>query len=143
MGYRRGARERVEIDPGMKPAAAEARAHLREMLSVRDVSFVTRCLSTWIAAGGLPAGFFSRWLPVPVPNPTVRQRDGSGTRGAHTARRGTHSVRRRHTSRSNAGGGAASPASTTSAAELLERRYPYVAALLVELSAVSRRSAAG
>jgi len=107
----------------------------REEMPSSPIRFVARCLQTWADAGASPARFFAAWIPVRVPGaPLPSLPRASRPRAASRPPVRTHRAAPQR--RRGADAAALMPASRRSS--LLRTRYPYVAALLLELGVLSR-----
>ena len=138
------ARSRAKRAPGprnRRSALVPARAMIGQRLGERDetpspaIRFVARCLQTWADAGASPARFLASWIPVHVPGATsVPVPQASRPRPA--SRPPGHAHRAAGPRRRSANGAKLIPASRHGS--LLRTRYPYVAALLLELGVLAR-----
>ena len=107
----------------------------RDEMPSPAIRFVARCLQTWAEAGASPARFLASWIPVRVPGvPLPSLPRASRPRAASRPPRRTHRAARPH--RRSAEAAPLIPASRNGS--LLRTRYPYVAALLLELGVLAR-----
>ena len=107
----------------------------RDEIPSLSIRFVDRCLQTWVHAGASPARFLASWIPVRIPGaPLTTVPRASRPRAASRPPGRTHRAappRRRSTDARQLTPG-------NRRGSLLRTRYPYVAALLLELGVLSR-----